>query len=299
MEIEVDRNDSVNVEIASLFRTSILCGPSSVNLGWNGFVLERHAVGDGDRPEKHISHHLIVLSDIRPYHFERGDFKGRFIPHSRRAGSVTLLPAGVIPAVRGLANAEMIVGAISPSLLTSIEEELDMAPGSALSERLGLSDSALRMLITLLLAESEAGGAFGRLYADSLVYALGTRFVQLGRAIQPPNKSFKAGLPASVLRRVLERMNADFSTDLSLATLAAESRCSRNHFIRGFRDATSQTPHRYLLNLRLDKAVQMIKDRSTPLIEIALACGFSSHPHFTKAFRSKFHISPSRYRDTL
>jgi AraC family transcriptional regulator len=194
---------------------------------------------------------------------------------------------------------EMIVGTMSPFLVKGIEEELDWHPGEPLYEKLNFEDAGLRSLLSLLITESEAGGPFGRVYADSLVHALATRFVHLGSAREPKENAFGSALPRLVLRRVLERMNSEFSTDLSLATLAAESRYSRAHFLRMFRAATAQTPHQYLLNLRLENAAQMMKDRSTPLIDIALACGFSSHTHFTKAFRSKFGVAPSRYRRSL
>jgi AraC family transcriptional regulator len=66
-----------------------------------------------------------------------------------------------------------------------------------------------------------------------------------------------------------------------------------------FRAATDQTPHQYLLSLRLENAIQMMRKRSTPLIDIAVACGFSSHAHLTNAFRSKFGMLPSQYRREL
>jgi AraC family transcriptional regulator len=286
-------------EIEKFVRGSRLRGPSSIDLGWNGFAIERHYLPEGERPEKSSDHHFIALWEAHSCHGERADPNGRFIPFSRRPGAVSLFTAGVIGAVRNLTKMEVIVGALSPSLVNGIEQELDRHPIEPLHEKLNFQDAGLRMLLSLLITESEAGGPFGRLYADSLVHALATRFVQLGRAIKPPERSSRFGLPGHLLRRVLERMNSEFSSDLSLATLAAESGYSRAHFLRMFRDATGQTPHRYLLSLRLENAVRMMKERSTPLIDIAVACGFSSHTQFTKAFRSKFGVLPSLHRRDL
>jgi AraC family transcriptional regulator len=94
-------------------------------------------------------------------------------------------------------------------------------------------------------------------------------------------------------------MKCNFRTDLTLTSLAGESGYSRAHFLRMFRAAMAQTPHQYLVSLRLEKAVRMMKERSTPLIDIAVACGFSSHTYFTRVFRSKFGILPSQYRRSL
>jgi len=93
---------------------------------------------------------------------------------------------------------------------------------------------------------------------------------------------------------VLERMEADLGANL--ATLAAESGYSRAQFLRSFRAATGQTPHHYVMELRLAKAQAMISNKSIPLIDIAAACGFSSHAHLATAFRSKFGLAPSTRR---
>jgi AraC family transcriptional regulator len=91
-------------------------------------------------------------------------------------------------------------------------------------------------------------------------------------------------------------MEAEFDSGLTLTQLAAESGYSRTHFLRMFRGATGQSPHRYLLELRLKKAASMLARRSLSLMDIALACGFSSHAHFSTAFRSRFGLSPSAFR---
>jgi AraC family transcriptional regulator len=184
-----------STEIDKFVRGSTLRGPSSIDLGWNGFVIERHSLSEGERPEKSSDHHFIALWDTHSCHGERADPKGRFIPFTRRPGAVSLFTAGIIGAVRNLSKMEVIVGALSPSLVNKIELELDWHPIEPLHEKLNFQDAGLRMLMSLLTTESEAGGPFGRLYADSLIHALASKFVQLGRAIRPPDKSVKSGLP--------------------------------------------------------------------------------------------------------
>lgn len=206
-----------------------------------------------------------------------------------------MFTSGVIGAARNFDEMDVTVGAMSPSLIRGIEQELDRPPNGSLHEKQDFQDNSLRMLMSLLLAESEAGGPCGRLYGESLYHVLASRFVQLGTAT-PPQHAFKFGLPGRLLRRVVERMKSEFAADLSLTTLAAETGYSRAHFLRMFRAATGQTPHQYLLGLRLENAVQMMKNRSLGLVDVAVACGFSSHTHFTKVFRSRFGVLPSQYR---
>jgi AraC family transcriptional regulator len=103
-------------------------------------------------------------------------------------------------------------------------------------------------------------------------------------------------LPPLRLTRVVERMVAELGSGVSLEALATESGYSRNHFLRMFKAATGCTPYQYFLRLRIKKAQELMEDRSMPLIEIALACGFSSHAHLSRVFRSVIGATPSDYR---
>jgi AraC family transcriptional regulator len=105
-------------------------------------------------------------------------------------------------------------------------------------------------------------------------------------------------LPRHLLQRVLERMH-DLVADLDLQTLAAESGCSRSHFLRMFEAATGRTPHRYVQQLRLERAQELIRKGSTPLIDIAALCGFASHAHMSRVFRQLLGVTPSQYRRNL
>ena len=289
-----ESKQSRSAEIDKFVRGSILRGRSSIELQWKGFTIERHHLPAGERPEKYSDHHFIILWDIPTCNGERAD-KGRFVPYVRRPGAISLFTSGVICAVRNFNEMEVTVGALSPSLISGIVEELDQRPNGSLHEKINFQEDGLRTLMSLLVAESEAGGPCGRLYGESLYHALASRFVQLGTETRPQHTS-KFGLPGRLLRRVVERMKSEFATNLSLAALAAETGYSRAHFLRMFRTATGQTPHQYLLAQRLENAAQMMKDRSIPLVDIAVACGFSSHTHFTKVFRTRFGILPSQYR---
>jgi AraC family transcriptional regulator len=162
----------------------------------------------------------------------------------------------------------------------------------------GTDDPDLRNLLLLLAKESETGGQYGTLYAESLMTALATRLLYAARLEKSPAQTGASPLPQRHLRRVLERMQNGLNDNLDLATLAIESGYGRAQFLRMFRAATGQTPHRYLLELRLEKARALIVS-GMPLVDIAAACGFSSHAHLATAFRSKFGIALSTYRRDL
>jgi AraC family transcriptional regulator len=106
-------------------------------------------------------------------------------------------------------------------------------------------------------------------------------------------------LPDRALRRTLDKMETECSSDITLESLALESGYSTNHFLQMFRASTGSTPYQYLLNLRIKRAQSMMNHKSMQLLDIALECGFSSHAQFSRMFRKILGMTPSQYRRSL
>ena len=100
-------------------------------------------------------------------------------------------------------------------------------------------------------------------------------------------------------RRLAERARAilaqRYREALPLKTLADELGCSQYHLCRVFKRVVGTTVHRYLTNLRLRRSLHEIPEGSR-LVDLAFELGFSSHSHFTQAFRSAFDVTPAAYR---
>ena len=282
-------------EIALLCRGSTLSQPSSAQLGWDGLAIERRTVQPGEKPEVTLGHHFLILWEQHVGECERYR-RGQFIPCRHYPNTITTCLPEVSPASRHRSKQEVIVCSMDPAFLHGVEEEMDKHPEGTIHRLNGQYDAALRELLLLLLGEAEVGGMHGKLYLNSLSTALATRLIYAGRSAQRPQISRVSSLPRRIFLRVVERMRVDAGTNLTLGTLAAESGYSRAHFLRMFRATTGQTPHRYLLELRLNKAHDMVADGSVPLSDVADACGFSSQAHLSTAFRAKFGLAPGRYR---
>lgn len=80
--------------------------------------------------------------------------------------------------------------------------------------------------------------------------------------------------------------------------LAARLGWSPSHFRARFRRATGLPFHRYVQALRLEHARRMIVEEDRPIGEVALAVGFVSPAHFSRAFAQRFAVSPRRLRRT-
>jgi AraC family transcriptional regulator len=282
-------------EIERLLGQSTLTGPSSILLGWHGLAVERRAIQPAEKSELPIDYHFLLLWTAQA-EGEMERKRGTFAPYRKLPNTITACPPGIRPATRSAMVQNVVACVICPGFLQEVEAELDWRPTGPIHEPYGTDDTALRDLMLLLAREAEAGGVSGRVYAESLSTALATRLLFVGRSLQPPSSMKLSPLPRRILRRVIDRMEVGLDADLPLAELATESGYSRTHFTRMFKAATGQTPHRYLLELRLRKAQSMLTNRALPLIDIALACGFSSHAHLSTAFRSRFGITPSAYR---
>ena len=287
-------------EVASLAQLTLTSSVarSRVAYGGSGFLVEHHRIPE-ERDET-IPHQHVLMLWTRSTSGEYALSGGRYVHCSKGAGTLTLIPAGVLIAFRTHVPTEVVLCALESDFVEKLLSEADSHREFAPIMRPKFQDSAIRRLITLLLEELRGGAPTGKLYADSLALAIGMRYARLAEAGHHRERySHTSALPPVALRRVIEQMKQSFETDLTLDSLAAESGYSRAHFLRMFRAATHQTPHQYLLNLRLENAVQMMRERSTSLIDVAVACGFSSHAHFTNVFRSKFGMLPSQYRREL
>jgi transcriptional regulator GlxA family with amidase domain len=111
--------------------------------------------------------------------------------------------------------------------------------------------------------------------------------------------SVNAGQDPKLLRRLLrakDRMDAASQEAWPVARLAEVSGASRAHFARSFKAAFGVPPHRYLLTRRLERAIALLRDTDTPIIEIAFQTGWNSLGTFGRVFRDVLGVSPSALR---
>jgi len=272
---------------------------SSESLPWQGFLLEKHLSSPGERAAGLNSRHVISLLCCQSSRFESRTSSGNFVPYLKTAGAITIMPVGPIPEVKLLTPSELIHCALEGSFVQDVIEEMDHSITIEPEFHSGIRDTSIQRILTLLLEELEAGAPSGILYADSLAHALTVRYLKIEHTTKMSSVSRASALPAHVLNRVREWIEANLHADLGLITLAKESGYSRAHFLRMFRVATGMTPHQYLLELRISRAQEFLRKNNSSLIDIAAACGFSSQSHMTSIFRKRLGITPAGYRRSL
>ena len=213
-------------------------------------------------------------------------------------GQVTLTPAGqpIRRVLKGRSDVALLF--FRPELLHTIAQEAFGADADRLSlvARLGVPDEAAERLVALLLSEAERPGTGNALMVQSLTQALALHLLRSHSNRTPSPPPPPPSLPPSRLRRVIEQMQASLEGDLPLSQLAETSGLSQSQFVRAFRGATGQPPHRYLVGLRVERARGLLEQTDMPITLIGVRCGFEQPSHFSTIFRAKTGFSPRAWR---
>ncbi len=103
-----------------------------------------------------------------------------------------------------------------------------------------------------------------------------------------------------LLRPAVKYMEENFyDRNITNTKLAEQMKISEVYFRRLFKETYGTTPHRFLLELRLEKAKQLLSDNRVSVTRIAEDCGFSGVYHFCKTFKDAVGVTPTAYRKAL
>jgi AraC family transcriptional regulator len=83
---------------------------------------------------------------------------------------------------------------------------------------------------------------------------------------------------------------------INLADLAKLLNMSQYHFCHLFKQAIAVTPYQYLLQQRIERAKQLLKQSDRSIADVAVLCGFNSHSHLSKQFRQLTGMTLTTYR---
>jgi len=102
--------------------------------------------------------------------------------------------------------------------------------------------------------------------------------------------------PTRHLLRAKDLADARYADPLSVADLARAARLSPAHFSREFRVAFGESPHRYLLTRRLERAAALLRTTDWSVARICTTVGLTSIGSFTTSFGRMFGVPPLAYR---
>ncbi|MEO1712922.1 MAG: AraC family transcriptional regulator [Bacteroidota bacterium] len=93
-----------------------------------------------------------------------------------------------------------------------------------------------------------------------------------------------------------EYMHEYFDGPIQLADVAQAAYLSEFHFLRTFKTCFGQTPYQYLLELRIERAQELLRTTSMPVRSVAEHSGFTDPQYFNRLFKRKLGRSPRQYR---
>lgn len=105
-----------------------------------------------------------------------------------------------------------------------------------------------------------------------------------------------------ILRRLnlaKEYLYANYNRNVNLDNLADHACLSVNHLLRTFKLAYNQSPHQFLIQLRLQRAQLLLTKTEYPVYEIVNMVGFKCTSSFIRLFRTRYKTTPLKYRNVL
>ena len=133
--------------------------------------------------------------------------------------------------------------------------------------------------------------------STALMEALATTFlIRFGRIVRAERARNSSGLSEWQMKRVRELIDTRPANQLDIGVLAAACGISGRHLMRGFKAATGMTVHRYIEQVRMERAKRLLSTTRLPLETIAGEVGFSSGSHMSSAFVRAQGMPPSVFR---
>jgi len=216
--------------------------------------------------------------------------QGRVVSHEPPAGSLAIGPAGFDCAADADDTVETLLVAIDPAQFA-----LAAAEGGErrvrLTESLSGYDHALLALARRLAFESADAYPNGPLFWNDVA----TRFIDRLVARHSSELPFRARgmLSNAVLQRVRDYVEAHLDEPIEVAALAAIAGRSPFHFTRLFTQSVGLTPHRYVVQRRLRRAVELVREGRSGLAEIAARTGFADQSHLSRWVRRVHGVAPT------
>ncbi|KOP22575.1 AraC family transcriptional regulator [Hapalosiphon sp. MRB220] len=271
---------------------------SSQNQGWENILVEQFQHPPGEGEYHYTDEHTISLSlaprPIRLLQIQGSKTYGGLYGK----GDLCITPAKVPFFARWDRDDHYLQIRIKSNFIQSVAREtIDTNPDQLeLLPEFRTRDPHIESIGMMLLTELKQENFGGRLYIESLANILAVHLLRQYCVVKPRLAIYEGGLPERQLIQVLEYINENLHQDIKLADLAALLGMSQFHFSRMFKQAIAMTPYQYLLQQRIERAKQLLKQTERSIIEIAFLCGFNSHSHLSKQFRQLTGMTPTSYK---
>jgi len=170
----------------------------------------------------------------------------------------------------------------------TLTKSVFVVDGNRMTTAGGTSSIDLMLKIIADDADEEIANAV----ADQLIYSS----IRTDQDTQRLSVPTRIGVRHPKLSRVIQMMETYVEEPISPSLLAKNVGMSTRQLERLFRRYLNRSPKRYYMELRLQKARNLLMQTDMSVINVALACGFASPSHFSKCYRAHYDTTPYRER---
>lgn len=240
----------------------------------------------------HFHETYVVCVDERGAHASWYRGANRIVPER----ALTLVPPGEVHTGQRVAGQVWHYRAVYPGLdlMKRLARDSGLAT-SAVALAGGLSVDDPELTAAFLAAHRACEAAPDSLRAEStltevLVTLLRRHADGLRRRPEPP-------APAHLVDVIRDHLQANLAHRVTLADLARATGLTQYAVLRGFRRATGIPPHRYLTQLRVRRAEELLRGGHSPVM-VARAVGFADQSHLNRHFRRLVGVTPGTFAGT-
>lgn len=248
-------------------------------------------------PAHAAAEHIVSLHLDGDAEIEKENQTGRFDRQKLTAGDICICPADSETGGHSQTGFETVFVHFAPATLAQTAGEAADIDRFEIVPQLKMRDRLAAELILNLCRETEDGGAFNRLYVESLGNTLALHLLAKYCRAKSDFQEYKGGLAPAKLKRVVEFIRENLTEDLSLAQIADVAGLNQFHFARQFKQSCGIAPHRYVVRERVEIAKRLLRETDLPLVEVCFASGFQNQSHFTKIFSRIAGATPKNFRD--
>lgn len=203
-------------------------------------------------------------------------------------GSYALVRAGLMKGYRCAVHWEQVAA------LREEFTDVDFSDGLFVTDRDRITCSGGTAPIDLMLHLTES--RYGKALADAISAQFTVERVRDAAHPQHVPLAARLGFGRAELVQASTLMENHIEEPLAMAELARRVGLSPRQLQRMFRHYLDMAPHQYYLRLRLGRARALLTQTGMSIMDVMVACGFESSPHFSRAYREQFGHSPSAAR---
>ncbi|MBV8530535.1 MAG: helix-turn-helix transcriptional regulator [Candidatus Eremiobacteraeota bacterium] len=266
---------------------------SSKDRHWNGFEAVIYEATAGYSKDQYVRHN-VSMQVGRPL-LVTSRCNGETMRRLQVPGDVKIVPLGVPRIWETESPTIKLTMYVSPTLVFSAAEAMGINPDRVtIAPQLHVRDPRIEHIGWAVKTELETPEPQGRLYGESLGLALTARLLSAYAPVAAPHGD--ATLSRRRLSRVLDYVQSNLSSDLSLDELAAIAGISASHFKLLFKQTVGMPVHQYVIRCRVEYAAELLQSADPPPADVALQAGFANQSHMARCMRRVMGVTPSALR---